>query len=117
MGLQRRLVLIDFVEVVSVLVLRVLQHVEPETAGFVPLGAQGVDLDRLEAPLLLVRLHAYLHPDCEHVRSPSCCAPRRQADGNEKVESTEIRKKARVGSTRRARDALGRSPESVLLTP
>src|SRR5206468_1177084 len=34
----------------------------------VPLGAERVDLDRLEETLLLVRLHAHFHPDCQHRR-------------------------------------------------
>src|SRR5262245_6637964 len=42
MRLERRLVLIDLVKVVRVLVLLVLQDVEPEAAGLVPFGAERV---------------------------------------------------------------------------
>src|SRR5882762_6832027 len=101
MGLERRLVLVDLVEVVGVLVLRVLQHVEPETAGFVALGAQRVDLDRFEEPLLLVRFHAYLHPDRDHW-SPPCSATRMVARSRRQRRAKAPRKNARVGSTRRA---------------
>src|SRR5437867_9048152 len=48
MRLQRGLVLVDLEEVIGVLVLIVLQHVEPEAAGLVPLGTERVHLDRLE---------------------------------------------------------------------
>ena len=40
MGLERRLVLVDFVEVVDVRVLRVLEDIEAETARLVSLGAE-----------------------------------------------------------------------------
>ena len=48
MRLERRLVFVDLVEIVGVLVLRVLQHVETGAARLVALGAEGIDLDRLE---------------------------------------------------------------------
>src|SRR5262249_44680863 len=66
MRLERRHVLVDLVEVVDVLVLLVLENVEPEAARLIALGAERVDLDRLEETLLLVRLHAHFHPDRKH---------------------------------------------------
>src|SRR2546428_2854694 len=79
MRFERGLVLVDLEEVIGVLVLVVLQHVEPETAGLVPLRTERVHLDRLEKPLSLVRLHAHFHPDCEH---GGLLVPVGNADGN-----------------------------------
>src|SRR5262245_42661681 len=68
--LQRRLVLVDLVEVVDVLVLLVLQHVEAVAAGLVTLGAERVHLDGLEEPRLAVRLDLHLHPHGDHHEPP-----------------------------------------------
>src|SRR5262245_9116671 len=48
MGLQRGLVTVDLEEVVDVLVLLVLEHVEARAPRLVPLGAERVHLDRLQ---------------------------------------------------------------------
>jgi hypothetical protein len=56
MGLQCGLVAVDFVEVVDVLVLLVLQYIEPQAAGLVTLGTQRIDLDRFQEALALLRL-------------------------------------------------------------
>src|SRR5579862_4059857 len=66
MRLQRGFVLVDLVEVVGVLVLRVLQDVEAGAAGLVALGAERIDLDRLEKIGTPVRLDLHLHPDRDH---------------------------------------------------
>src|SRR5262249_23846522 len=66
MRLERRHVLVDLVEVIDVLILLVLENVEPEATRLIALGAERVDLDRLEETLLLVRLHAHFHPDRKH---------------------------------------------------
>src|SRR5262245_13673403 len=66
--LERGLVLVHLVEVVDVLVLRVLQHVEPQTAGLVLLRAERVDLDGLQELVPHLRLDARLHPDRQHGR-------------------------------------------------
>src|SRR6185295_11762152 len=50
--LQRRLVLVDLVEVVDAFVLLILQDVEAVAAGLVALGAERVHLDGLEEPRL-----------------------------------------------------------------
>jgi len=66
--LQRRLVAIDFVEVVDVRVRCVLEHVEAQTARLIPLGAEGIGLDRLEEPLARVGLDPNLDPHRQHLR-------------------------------------------------
>src|SRR5438270_7699757 len=66
MRLQRRLVPVYFVEVIDVLVLPILKDVEAHAARFVPLRAEGIDLDRLEEPLARTGLHPTLHPHCQH---------------------------------------------------
>ena len=66
-----RLVQIHFVEVVDVLVRVVLQHIEADAAGLVPLGAERVHLDRFEeafAQRRQIRIKAmsrFSHPDAE----------------------------------------------------
>src|SRR5262245_16030196 len=64
--LKRRLVFVDFVEVVRVRVAFVLEHVEAITPGFVALGAERVLLDRRQKARTPRRLHANLDPDREH---------------------------------------------------
>src|SRR3972149_2149500 len=66
MGLQRGLVLVGLVEVVDILVLRVPEDVEAQAARLVPLGGEGVRLDRREEALPQLPLHAHLHPHREH---------------------------------------------------
>src|SRR5262245_56056547 len=66
--LERGLVLVHLVEVVDVLVLRVLEHVEPEAAGLVLLRGERVDLDGLQELVPHLRLDARLHPDRQHGR-------------------------------------------------
>src|SRR6266545_5218354 len=66
MGLERGFVFVDLVEVVDVLVLRVLQHVEPQAPELVPLGAERIVLDGLQEALTLPWLDARLHPDRQH---------------------------------------------------
>jgi hypothetical protein len=66
MRLERRLVAVDLVEIIDVLVLPVLQHIEAHAARLVPLGAQGVCLDRREKTLARLRLHPDLDPNRQH---------------------------------------------------
>jgi hypothetical protein len=66
MRLERRLVPVDFIEIIDVLFLRVLQNVEPHTARLVPLGPQGVRLDRREKALARLRLHPDFDPNRQH---------------------------------------------------
>src|SRR5262245_25712206 len=99
-SLERGHVLVDLVEVVDVLVLLVLQDVEPEAARLVALGAERVDLDRLEEPPLLVRLHAHLHPDRQH----------RVLLSSRHTASTVRRMVARSGDARRTKASARRTP-------
>src|SRR5271167_111270 len=57
MRFKRRLVPVGFEEVVDVLVLHILKNVEAQTARLVPLGTEGIDLDRLQKTLALIGLH------------------------------------------------------------
>ena len=66
MRLQSGLVLVDLVEVVDVLILRILEHIEAQAAGLVPLRAERVHLDRLQEALPLLRLDPHLDPDRQH---------------------------------------------------
>jgi hypothetical protein len=66
MRLERRLVAVDFVEIIDVLVLCILQHVEAEAARLVPLGPLGIRLDRREKALARLRLHPDLDPNRQH---------------------------------------------------
>src|SRR5271165_3885910 len=47
MGFERRLIPVDFVKVIDVRVLLIMQNIEPQAARFIALGAQSIDLDRL----------------------------------------------------------------------
>src|SRR5260370_35111922 len=69
MRLQCCLVPINFVEIVDVLVLRVLKDVEAHAPRLIPLGAEGIHLDRLQEALALARLHPDLHPHRQHAAS------------------------------------------------
>src|SRR2546422_115249 len=68
MSLDRRLVAVDLHKVVDVLVLPVLQDVEAQTPRLVALGADRVDLDRLEELVALFRLDPDLDPQRQHCR-------------------------------------------------
>src|SRR2546430_2070427 len=85
MRLEGGLVLVDLVEVVDVLVLPVLEHVEAQAAALVLLRGERVVLDGLEKALPLRRFDTPLHPDREHRvslqlvrrRRRACAGPRR----------------------------------------
>src|SRR5204863_7717221 len=66
MRLQRRFVPIDFVEVIDVRVLLVVQHIEAKAARLVPLGAERIDLDRLQEARASLRLDPDLYPQRYH---------------------------------------------------
>src|SRR5690348_295474 len=63
---ERRLVTIDLVEVIDVLVFLVLQYVEAVAARLVLLGAERIDLDRLQKLIPPVQLDPNLDPQCNH---------------------------------------------------
>jgi hypothetical protein len=69
--LQRSFVPVNFEEVVNVLVLLVVKNVEAQAAWLIPLGANGIHLDRLEEPFALLWLDPDLHPQCKHANLPS----------------------------------------------
>jgi hypothetical protein len=66
MRLERRFVPVDFVKIIDILVLRVLQHVEAHAARLVPLGPQGIRLDRREKAVARLRLHPDFDPNRQH---------------------------------------------------
>jgi hypothetical protein len=67
MRFERCLVAINLVEIIDVLVLCVLQHVEPQAARLVPFGAQGIGFDRRQKTLARLRLHPHLDPNRQHL--------------------------------------------------
>src|SRR2546425_6732346 len=63
---ERSLVRVDLEEIIDVLVLLVLKHVEAQAARLVPLRTERVRLDRFEKTLSESRLDPHLHPHREH---------------------------------------------------
>src|SRR5205823_10610867 len=66
MRLDRRLIAVDLVEVVDVRVLLIVQHVEAHAARLISLGAESIDLDRLQEALAPFRLDPHLYPQRYH---------------------------------------------------
>src|SRR5438552_18769937 len=66
MCFQSGLVLVDLVEVVDVLGVRVLEDVEAPASRLVPFGTERVHLDGLEKALSQLGLDAHLHPNRLH---------------------------------------------------
>jgi hypothetical protein len=63
---ERRFVPVDFVEIIDVLVLPVLQHVEAHAARLIALGPQGIRLDRRQKTLVRFGLHPDFDPNRQH---------------------------------------------------
>src|SRR5215813_4576923 len=107
MRFQRRLVPVDLVKVVDILVLNVLKDVEAHAARLVPLGAEGIGLDRLEETLAPVKLYADLHPDRQHCRLHSLGTVGFRRAPYADSEADVTRKSARAQLRQTARQAIG----------